>query len=148
LRRPTPSTRYEALWLGGEREPDARSGELQAGALGRGNELDRDAILVLHEHAGATACQRGARAHGRVVAGEVLEPLQVVDVAPRARSSEPDFADRRACGFDLVLLILVRQGPAAPAEPDASRARALRELHDAVGGPAHRAPRRGRRRAG
>src|SRR4029077_12570846 len=88
---------------------DARASEGELHALRRRDDLDGDAVLVLHRGHTTPARRRQARAHGGVVAVEVVDALQVVHLARSLDLRHADVTYGKTLHVDRVVLALVAE---------------------------------------
>src|SRR5256712_4522198 len=95
--------------------------QLELHAAGHGVQVDHHAVRILHRaRAGASGHRRACGRRG-VLTLEVLELLQMVDVAGRVDAGHADVGHRQAIDTERVLLPLVVERSFAPGDADPRR---------------------------
>src|SRR5256712_13017283 len=97
---------------------DAARSERELRAPGRRDELDGDPVLVPHRRDRAAPGCRRSRTERRIVAVEVLDVLQLVDLAGSRDARDPNGAHPQPVHRDGVFLALVAEVAVPP--PDAA----------------------------
>src|SRR5262245_64749831 len=101
--------------------PATAEGEFEA--LSSRDELHGDPVLILHRGVTASAGDRQTRSDRRVVAVEVTDALEVVDVPGGFDPRGAHVTDGESLHVDRILLPLVGERATSPADPDARRNR-------------------------
>src|SRR5262245_59540821 len=96
----------------------ATGGQRDAHPLRGRDQIDGDTILVFHRRDAAATADRRTGAGRRVVAVEIAEVLEVVDLPGCRRLGDADGADREPIHLYRIALPLVGQRAASPAETD------------------------------
>ena len=107
--------------------------KLQARALGLRLELDLDALVVFHGGPGSAADQRTTSGSGYERTFDVLDLLQIVDLALGADLVAANLTGRQSVDLALVGFALELDVAAAPGKADAERSRAAGKLDGRVG---------------